>query len=110
MTHRPVRVEEDGTRVYAEGHRYTPVPPSQRKYAVRRPQDPRAVRWGGQWLLPLELLPEDARALPETRPDSEAYDHMSKPLGHTCEVCRRPEAERWRRKWRRDQIRMLSSS
>lgn len=69
MTHRPIRELEDGTRVYADYHRYTPVPPEQRKYAVRKPDDPRAVRWRGDWLLPLETLPDEDRLLPATRPD-----------------------------------------
>jgi hypothetical protein len=56
MTHHPIKVLPDGTRVYANYHRYTPVP------------DPRAVRFHGVWLLPLELLPEDERVLPATRP------------------------------------------
>lgn len=95
-----MRVEADGTRVYAKGYRYKPKAPHERKYRVRRPDDPRAVRFRGEWLLPLELLPEAARAMPETRPDTDAYDHMPRPCG--CAVCRRPQAARWQRKWRRD--------
>ena len=102
MTHRPIRVQEDGTRVYASYHRYKPLSDEERKYARRQPDDPRAVRWGGQWFLPLEVLPEAERVMPATRPDSDAYEHMSQSLTCACEVCLRPAAERWRRRWRRD--------
>lgn len=105
MTHREIKVLEDGTRVYADYHRYTPKPLEERKYAVRKPDDPRAVRWGGQWLLPLEVLPEADRTMPETRPDTDAYDHAAKKRRCTCAPCRRPTAERWRKKWQRDQVR-----
>ena len=102
MTHRPVRVMPDGRRVYADGHVYRPVPAAERKRAVRKPQDPRAVRWGGEWLLPLPLIPERLRRMPETRPDSEAYDHMERTFNCRCEVCSRPDAKRWRNRWRKD--------
>lgn len=102
MTHRPIRTEPDGTRVYADYHRYKPMAPEERRNRVRKPDDPRAVRWYGQWLLPLETLPDAARGMPETRPDTDAYEHMDTDLLCGCEVCRRPEAERWRRKWRRE--------
>lgn len=103
MTHHPIRTEPDGTRVYSNYTRYRPKAAQERLYARRRPEDPRAVRWKGDWLLPLETLPDAARGpLPATRPDSDAYDHMSTNLLCRCQVCRRPEAERWRRKWRRD--------
>ena len=100
MTHRPIRVEPDGTRVYADYHRYKPKADHERVYARRKPDDPRAVRWHGEWLLPLETLEDGQRAMPETRPDSDAYDHMPRPC--KCDVCRRPAAERWRRRWRKD--------
>jgi hypothetical protein len=67
---------EDGTRVYENGHRYKPVSPEKRKRAVRKPDDPRAVRWRGEWLLPLELLDEAARTMPPTRPDMDAKGHV----------------------------------
>jgi len=103
VTHRPIRQLPDGTRLYADYHRYTPVPPEKRKRQVRKPEDPRAVRFHGQWLLPLELLEDHRRGpLPQTRPDTDAYDHMNVNVLCRCDVCLRPEAERWRRKWRRD--------
>lgn len=101
MTHNAIRVESDGTRVYSKGYRYRPKPVAERAYAVRKPDDPRAVRWRGEWLLPLEVLPLNQRKnFPLTRPDSDAYDHMPWPC--KCQVCRRPAAARWQRKWRRD--------
>lgn len=100
----PVRIEPDGTRVYERGYRYRPKPPEERTYAVRKPEDPRAVRFRGDWFLPLELVEEGARVMPATRPDSDAYDHMDRTANCRCEVCTRPGniAERWRNKWRRD--------
>jgi hypothetical protein len=105
-----VRILEDGTRLYSNRTRYTPVPEEQRKNFVRKPDDPRAVRWGGHWVLPLDLLGEDQRQLPETRPDSEAFDHMVKPRACRCDVCKRPEAKRWKRMWRRQMRRVSSAS
>lgn len=102
MAHHPIRVLDDGTRVYANYHRYKPKPPEERAYAVRKPDDPRAVRFHGAWFLPLEVLAEERRTMPATRPDTDAYDHMDKPGLCRCDVCQRPEAERWRRKWRRE--------
>ena len=46
------------------------------------------------------------RPMPETRPDDEAYDHMVKRFGCKCDVCARPQAARWKRKWLRDQSRI----
>jgi hypothetical protein len=100
VTRHPITVLEDGTRVYAGGRRYKPKPPEERAYRVRKPATPGAVRYNGSWFLPLALLPDGIRPIIETRPDTDAYDHMPKPC--RCAVCRRPAAERWRRKWRRD--------
>ena len=101
MTHHPIRTLPDGTRVYSNGTRYKPKAAADRVYAVRKPDSPSAVRWRGEWLEPLPVLPEAARGpLPATRADSEAYDHMPRPC--RCEVCQRPAAARWQRKWRRD--------
>jgi hypothetical protein len=68
VSHHPVRELEDGTRVYSNFTTYTPVPDEQRKYKRRRPDDPRAVRWGGEWLLPLDVLPDGDRTMPATKP------------------------------------------
>lgn len=102
MTHHPIKVLEDGTRVYSRYQRYKPKPLEERAYAVRKPDDPRAVRFHGKWLLPLDLAPDEQRVWPETRPDDQAYEHMTTNLTCRCLVCLRPEAERWRRKWRKD--------
>ena len=64
-TRRPIRrVEADGTIVYADYKRYKPKALEDRKIGVNKPSDPRAVRWYGRWLLPLELLPDDERRMP----------------------------------------------
>lgn len=99
MTHHPIRTRPDGTRVYSNFSTYKPLTPEQRKYKVRKPDDPRAVRWKGDWFLPLEFLADARRVLPETRPDTEAYDHMKKPRKCRCYVCLRPESEVWKKKW-----------
>ena len=72
MTHRPIRVEEDGTRVYADGHRYRPMAPEERRNRVRKPDHPEAVRFHGDWFLPLETLPDEARVMPVTTSDKQA--------------------------------------
>lgn len=68
MTHLEIRTEDDGTRHYRCGHRYKPLAPEERKYGVRKPDDPRAVRFHGQWFLPLEVLSDGERTMPATRP------------------------------------------
>lgn len=99
MTHREIRELEDGTRVYADGHRYTPKRPEERVNGVNRPDDPRAVRFHTRWFLPLELVEDDLRVMPETRPDDQTLEHG--PLC-ACEVCRRPQAQAlWDRRRRR---------
>lgn len=107
MTHHVIRVEADGTRVYSNYTRYKPKAPEERVYAQRRPAVADAVRWGGTWLLPLDLLPAEARLWPETRPDTDAFEHMSKPRRCRCRVCRRPEAKPWKNQWRREQRAIL---
>lgn len=94
----PVRILEDGTRVYANGVKYKPVSKEKRKHRVRKPEHPRAVRWHGLWLILPELLDERARVLPETRPDTDAYEHWLKGRGCKCEVCSRPESKKWKEK------------
>jgi hypothetical protein len=105
MTDRgPIKILDDGTRVYSNYYKYRPVTAEQRKYAVRKPDNPDAVRWGGEWLLPLDLLPNDLRVMPPTRPDTDAYDHMVKQRKCMCVPCQRPEAVKWQNKWRADQL------
>lgn len=96
MTHRAIRVLEDGTRVYASYHRYKPLEGDERKYGVNKPDDPRAVRFYGKWFLPLDLVPDDERVMPETRSDEEAYYHGLKTQLCRCHVCLRPEAQVYR--------------
>jgi len=107
VTHRPVRVLEDGTRVYADYHRYRPLPPEQRTYDVRKPDDPRAVRFHGRWFLPLELVDEADRVMPETRPDDQTLEHSA---GCRCAVCSRPQAAGlWKRRARRERRTSLAA-
>ena len=96
MTQHVIKVLEDGTRVYSNYTRYTPKPDAERKNKRRKPAVEGAVRMGGVWFLPLTLLPGDQRLWPETRPDTDAYLHASKPRRCKCRVCRRPEARVWR--------------
>jgi hypothetical protein len=98
VTHHPIKVLEDGTRVYSNGTRYRPKTPEERVNQVRKPAVEGAVRWGGTWLLPLPLLPAGDRLWPETRPDTDAFDHAFKPRRCKCRVCKRPEARKWRRR------------
>lgn len=65
MSQHPIKVLEDGTRVYSNGTRYKPVPLERRKYRVNKPDDPRAFRQGGKWYLPLDLLPDEERVWPD---------------------------------------------
>lgn len=102
MTHHPITVLADGTRVYSNGTKYKPVEQWRRKYGMNKPDDPRAVLWSSRWWLPLELLPDDDRTMPLTRPDTDAYDHFGKRQKCRCDVCRRPEAQRWKDKRMRE--------
>lgn len=98
MTHHELRrVEPDGTRVYENYHRYKPMPDSERKNKRHKPDDPRAVRFDHTWYLPLDdqLLADEKRQMPLTRPDDECLDHAAL---CRCDVCQRPHA-RWL--WRR---------
>jgi hypothetical protein len=108
VTHREILTLPDGTRVYADGHRYRPVPISERKNQVRRPDDPRAVRFHGNWFLPLQLLSPNRREMPETRPDDQTLEHAAT---CRCEVCRRPGATRlWRMRAKRESRKKFSDS
>lgn len=98
MTHHVIRVEADGTRVYSNYTRYKPMADEDRVRTPRKPAQEGAVLWGGAWLLPLTFQPAEDRLWPETRPDTDAYDHASKPRKCRCRVCQRPEAARWRQK------------
>ena len=98
----PVQILEDGTRVYSNYTRYTPVPKHLRKREVNKPDHPDAVRFHDQWFLPLDVLPDDLRLAPETRPDTDAYEHMGRGKLCTCAVCLRPEAQAWQTKWWKD--------
>lgn len=102
MTHNDIKILPDGTRVYSNYTRYKPKPASERKYQRRKPDVEGAIFYGGKWFVPLELVPLEQRELPETRPDTDAYDHMVKGRKCTCGPCQRPEAVRWQDKWRRD--------
>lgn len=45
--------------------------------------------------------------MPETVPDDEAYDHMTRVRGMCkCAVCQRPQAKKHQDRWRRDQSRI----
>jgi hypothetical protein len=94
MTHHPVRVEADGTRVYANYHRYKPKGETKRN--VRKPDNPDAIRWKSDWLLPLPLIGDNSRVMPDTRPDDQALEHRA---WCRCEVCARPAARALRRRW-----------
>lgn len=101
-----LRVEADGTRVYKGYVKYKPIPVEERKYRIRKPDDPRAVRWRGDWLLPLNLMSDSDRPdMPVTRADTEAYEHMATNRECRCDVCVRPAAYRWKLKWMEDQAR-----
>lgn len=92
-------------RTYKSGKTYRKKLPEERLIGINKPDDPRAVRFHGKWFLPLEVIPITSnRVMPETRPDELAYDHIAtRKFGCSCDVCQRPQAERWRRKWRREQ-------
>lgn len=104
VTHHKITTLPDGTRRYSNGTRYKPVPLEERKIGVNKPDDPNAVRFHGRWYLPLPLKPDEQRRyMPETRPDSDAYDHMELyGVLHNCDVCARPAAMRWIKRWVKD--------
>lgn len=53
------------------------------------------------------MIPEEARQMPETRPDSEAGEHKAY---CRCPVCKRPGSMEWKKRATRRQIRMDSST
>jgi hypothetical protein len=109
MTYHPIKTLPDGTRVYSNGTKYKPKRPEERINKILKPEIEGVVWWGGRWCPPLVLLQEELRQLPETVPDEEAYEHAAKPRRCKCHVCQRPQARKWRMKWKRDQIRTGSS-
>lgn len=58
-----------------------------KEYEKKKPADPDAVYLNGVWYLPLKVQPDEARVMPETRPDSQGKGHA---LKCRCHVCRRP--------------------
>lgn len=65
MTQHKIKVLEDGTRVYSNYTRYKPMADAERTNKINRPDDPRAVRFHALWFLPLELLPDEEREMPD---------------------------------------------
>ena len=99
MTHHPIRTEPDGTRVYSNGTRYKPLSREERKYNWQRPDHPEAVRFHTRWFLPLVLVPDELREMPETRPDDQTLEHRA---WCRCAVCSRPAAQKlWEAQMRR---------
>lgn len=103
MSDKPVyKLLPDGTRLYRSGKRYKPLAPSERKIGSNKPNHPDAVRFYGKWFIPLELLADHEREMPETRPDDQTLLHRAV---CTCKVCMRPQAiEHWRRRRRRERL------
>jgi hypothetical protein len=97
MTKYAVEVLPDGRHLYRNNRvKYMPVKPEDRKYKVRKPDDPRAVRFRGEWFIPYDTVPDDQRTMPETQPDNLAYLHIYIRNDCDCTVCVRPEAQVWR--------------
>lgn len=100
MSHHPVRVLEDGTRVYSNGYRYKPKAAGDRVRKINKPDVPGAVLFGSRWVVPSVVLDDDKRGpVPETRSDEEGYGHT---LYCGCVICKRPavDAVKWRR-WKK---------
>ncbi len=98
MTHHHIKTLDDGTRKYSNHTKYKPLSPQERKRAVRKPDDPRAVRFHGEWFLPLVVIPDDERSMPATRPDEEGIEHRT---NCRCDVCKRPGVREWLSEQRR---------
>lgn len=59
MSRGPVKIEADGTRVYAGGRRYLP----------KGLQPEGEGQWfGSQWITPLPLIDDEQRTMPATKP------------------------------------------
>jgi hypothetical protein len=102
VTHHPIKVLPDGTRRYSNYTKYKPLTPEQRTYGVNKPDDPRAVRFHGTWFLPLEVLSDPERTMPETVPDDVTLSHRAI---CKCFVCKRPGAsEVWRKARQRRRV------
>lgn len=83
----PIQIDEDGTRHYkGTGTTYRPVPDEERKYARRKPSHPRAVRYNGNWFLPLPLAIDSLRTMPDTRPDVLFVTHRFLCQCRRCQV------------------------
>jgi len=103
MTHHPIKVLEDGRRKYSNGTFYTPMKDEVRTNKISKPDDPTAIRFHTKWIIPHVFLEDTARRFPETRPDDDAYYHMDKQQQLCqCEVCLRPQAQRYRDRWLRE--------
>ena len=66
MTEWEICTEPDGTHVYSNYGRYRPVADEDRKYAKRKPDRRDAVLWCSLWYVPFDVLPDDARIMPDT--------------------------------------------
>jgi hypothetical protein len=89
-------VSEPIVHRYKNGTKYTLVPLEENKLVGPKRRGEEGVWVGTHWFPVLQLLDDDARVLPETRPDEETLTHR---LGCLCDVCRRPEAiALWRRR------------
>lgn len=105
MTLHPIRILPDGTRVYSNYTKYKPRSGDERTYRKFPEEDPRAYRWQKTWFWLRDVLEDSERKLPETRPDSEAYDHARNRAEMCwCDVCCRPASmvQKYYRKGRRD--------
>jgi hypothetical protein len=80
-------VEPDGTVVYRYKGR---GPVRYKRRGDERPWTPKqrseqAVRFGTRWFEPLELLAEDRRTMPKTRPDEDGVTHK---MLCRCDICK----------------------
>lgn len=83
----PIRIDPDGTRHYkGTGTTYKPVPDEERKYKRHKPDHPLAVRFNGDWLLPLPLVIDSLRTMPDTRPDVLFITHRFLCQCRRCQV------------------------